>query len=152
MTQRILYVLVGAIVVFSLATGAGAQEPGAGQDGPEWRHQDHHRALSPESARLPVPEGQEGGPATTDTGWSDTFGDDIGFTSMSNTATVAGDVVLTQIEALGYAAQGGNILSMTVGPSGKVYLGTSGAYLNVYDPVTRQITYICAPVPDECFT
>jgi hypothetical protein len=98
-----------------------------------------------------APEGMSVGPMMAATKWSDTFGDDIGLTSTYNTVAVDGEVVLSQIENLGSVSQGGSILALAVGGDGRIYLGTSGAYLNVYNPATGTMTGLGAPVPDECF-
>lgn len=90
-------------------------------------------------------------PAVLSTSWSDSFEDDTGLTWMENAVTLDGDVSLSQIAALGVVEEGGDVLAITEAASGKIYLGTEGAYLNVYDPVAGTITSLGAPVPEECF-
>ncbi len=163
MTRKIPNLLAGLVLALCLAPITGAQERqeplyprgyGYEEVDPRLNPLPGHRAdiarVYPEGRPIAPVDGAVG-PTTTSTRWSDTFEDDSGFTWMDSAAVIDGDVVLSQIAALGYAAQGGSVLAMTVSSNGKVYLGTSGAYLNVYDPSTGTMTSLGAPVPDECF-
>ena len=163
MTRRNLNLVVGAILALCLAPITGAQES---QDSPH-PHVDGVEEVDPRLCPVPmqredVPErtpkerlsssvSGPDGPTTTSTRWSDSFEDDIGLTWMERAVAIDGEVVLSQTTALGYAVEGGSVLAMAVGSNGKIYLGTSGAYLNVYDPSTGSMTSLGAPVPDECF-
>ncbi len=84
--------------------------------------------------------------------WSDTLTDETGLSWLENSLQRNGEVTLSNRSGLGDAVQGGEILALTIGPDGRVYMGTDGAYLNVYDPVTGIIEGLGAPVPSECFT
>jgi hypothetical protein len=90
------------------------------------------------------------GPFVTSTTWSDAFHNDMGFTWMDAVAVVSEDVVLSQILPLGSASRGEDVWALTAGSDGKIYLGTSGAFLSVYDPASGSIAGLGAPVPDEC--
>ncbi|MBN1956369.1 MAG: hypothetical protein JW900_15165 [Anaerolineae bacterium] len=122
MIRKFLYTLVGAAVVAAMVSAVGAQGLGT-----------------------------NGGPSLTPNSWSDTFADDLGLSWMDRSGVMDGQVVLSQLRGLGESVEGGDVLALTVGPDGKVYLGTDGAYLNVYDPATGVVSSLGAPVPGECF-
>jgi hypothetical protein len=94
------------------------------------------------------PTGPVNGPAV----WSDTFGDSFGLNQVYHATVGDGAVRLGLITPLGGVPTGGEILAMAQGSDGKLYLGTAGAHLNVYDPLTDVMSYLGAPVPTECFT
>lgn len=145
MISRVRPLFLVAILLLVLTTWAVAQDPA----GPPPEARQPRGILAPSEPR--APRGTIHGPVNTDTSWMDTFEDEVGLTSMLDTALLDGDVRLSRIQALGHAPEGGAILAMTEASSGKIYLGTSGAYLNVYDPVAGTLTSLGAPVPDECF-
>ena len=144
MKRKIFYLLTGAILILSLVSMADAQQPDGAFSSPGMGHEDLPRA------QVLASTGVTGGPTRTDTSWSDTFGDDDGLAWMENTAVVNGDVVLSQIEPLKLVPDQEEIMALTEGPDGKIYLGTSSAHLRVYDPATGNMTDLGAPVPDEC--
>jgi hypothetical protein len=92
------------------------------------------------------------GPVNGFAKWSDTFSDSYGLSQLYHAAVGDSGVKLSQIQPLGSVPMGGEILAMTQGGDGRIYLATSGAYLNAYDPATGSMSFICAPVPTECFT
>ena len=101
-----------------------------------------------EGTELNWPSGVAG---TESLNWSDSFDGDCGFSGMDQTVAVNGEVTLTQIVPLPKPAAGSNVLAMAEGLDGRIYLGTSGAYLNVYHPVTGSMTSLGVPVPDEVY-
>ncbi len=144
MTWRNRCLLLVTVVALILAPGVGAQrQPDASGGGKRpLALRDGH--FPPQLPRIRVP-------AVLSTSWSDSFEDDAGLTWMENAVVIDDDVRLSQIAALGVVEEGGDILAITEAASGKIYLGTAGAYLNVYDPVAGTITSLGAPVPEECF-
>jgi hypothetical protein len=86
----------------------------------------------------------------TTTHWSDSFDDDGGLAWLENTAVVNGNLELSQVEPLALVPSQEEVLTITGGPGGKIYLGTSGARLRVYDPATKNLDDLGEPVPDEC--
>lgn len=151
MTRKAFSLLFAAMLVISSVSMAGGQEPEEPQVPARARRQDGQAPWRPEDGREPAASYTAAAPIRGSASWYDTFADDVGFSYMYNTVTLDSDLKLTQIEALSWVAQGGGILASASGSDGKLYLGTSGAYLNVYDPGTGSMTGLGAPVPDECF-
>jgi hypothetical protein len=94
---------------------------------------------------------QAEGPITSTASWKDTFEDDFGLASALNSTTTGGDLLLSQVVPVGFTTSKSDILAMTEIADGRVYLGTSGASLDVYNPATRKFTYLGYPVPSECY-
>jgi hypothetical protein len=143
-TRKIRHLLLGLVLALCLAPGVGArrQPPGALEEN---RRRDLRAGqILAHLAGIHVP-------STLSTSWSDSFKDDTGMTWMENAAVLDGDVRLSQIAGLGLAEEGGDILAMTEASDGRVFLGTDGAYLDVYDPGSGAIASLGAPVPEECF-
>jgi hypothetical protein len=82
--------------------------------------------------------------------WRDSMQDTFGMSGMSNTTTMEGCLELTQL--VKRADAGDQVLAMVAGPDGKIYMGTNGARLKTFDPVTGAVQDRGTPVPDECFT
>jgi hypothetical protein len=141
--RTLLKLLVGMLFVLS-PISANAQ-----QGHPPPRLPEPHMSADGPSPALRLPKE---GARTDSTHWSDTLDGDWGLSAAHSTVAVGGDLILTQIVPLPYPEEGGAILAAVSAPNGKIYLGTSGAYLNVYDPATGIMTSLGAPVPDECFT
>lgn len=80
--------------------------------------------------------------------WHDAMDDTFGMSTMSDTTTVRGEITLTQL--VKNADIWSAVSAMVEGGDGKVYLGTSGARLKVYDPATGTVEDKGAPVPGEC--
>lgn len=140
MTRRITYFLAGIILLISVVSVVGAQECPPSSE-----------SVRPESLIGAPALGLIGlmGSATMDaSSWGDTFADESGFIAMDRTAAISGDVVLTQIEPMAYHGSV-CILSLVVGPDGKTYVGGCGSSLYAYDPGTRSMTNLGAPVPEE---
>jgi hypothetical protein len=143
-TRMIRYLLPGLVLALCLASGVGARRPPPGAFGENRRRDLRADQVPAHLAGIHVP-------STLSTSWSDSFKDDTGLTWMESAAVLDGDVRLSQIAALGYAEEGGDILAMTEASNGRVFLGTDGAYLNAYDPGSGTIASLGAPVPEECF-
>ena len=151
MTRKAFSLLFAAILVVSLVSMVGAQEPEEPQAPARARHQHERAPRLPEDGREPAAGRATAAPIRGSASWYDTFDNDVGFSYMYNSVALDSDLKLTQIEALSWADQGGDILASAAGSNGKIYVGTSGAYLNVYNPGTGTMTGLGAPVPDECF-
>ena len=145
MVRKLAGVLVGILLVIALAPSTGAQ-----RNRPYRPDPDGWPGEAQSAARLRL-ERAPAGATTSLTSWSDSFQDDSGLTWMENATVLGDDVRLSQITALGAVEEGGDILAMTETANGKIYLGTDGAYLNVYDAGSGTMTSLGAPVPEECF-
>jgi hypothetical protein len=80
--------------------------------------------------------------------WHDPMDDTFGMSAVNGTTTLGGEIVLTQL--VKRADIWSAVSAMVEGGDGKVYLGTSGARLKVYDPATGSVEDKGAPVPGEC--
>lgn len=124
---------LGVLLILTMVCTAGAEQ------------------LSDRPGERPVPGKTLGRPVGIAGAWVDPMMEDDGFTWMHRVKLLGGDLSLSQMAALGSAPQGGSILAMTGGPDGKIYLGTDGAFLSVFDPTTGGFADLGMPVPDECF-
>jgi hypothetical protein len=80
--------------------------------------------------------------------WHDPMDDTFGMSAVNGTTTLGGEIVLTQL--VKRADIWSAVSAMVEGGDGKVYLGTSGARLKVYDLATGSVEDKGAPVPGEC--
>lgn len=144
MSKTIRYLLPMLVLALCLGPGVGASRLQSGAVTP----------IPPRSPRVNQFAFQETGihvPSLLPTSWSDSFKDDAGVVWMENASVREGGIGLSEISALGFPEEGGAVLAMTEASNGRIYLGTDGAYLNVYDPGAGTIVSLGAPVPDECF-
>jgi hypothetical protein len=84
--------------------------------------------------------------------WDVGFDDDAGLVWAEGSVVLDGRLELSRARALGPAVEGDGFTSIALSPDGRLFLGTHGAILNVYDPATGSFTSLGKPVPGECPT
>jgi hypothetical protein len=95
---------------------------------------------------------QRGGVEVSARRWDVSFEDDAELVWADGSVVVDGRLRLSHVRALGPAVEGDGFTSIALSPEGRVFLGTHGAILNVYEPATGSMTSLGKPVPDECPT
>jgi hypothetical protein len=96
--------------------------------------------------------GRDGGDLLAARRWVSNLDADSDLVWAEGSVVVDGRLQLSQVRALGPAVEGGGLTSVAASPDGRLYLGTHGAILNVYDPATGIIENLGKPVPSECPT
>lgn len=84
--------------------------------------------------------------------WDVSFEDDADLVWSQGSVVLDGRLQLSRVRGLGPALEGDGFTSIAPSPDGRLYLGTHGAILNVYDPATDSFASLGKPVPDECPT
>jgi hypothetical protein len=84
--------------------------------------------------------------------WEVPFEDDEDLEWAAGAVVVDGRLELSRVRALGPSVEGGGFTAVAPSPDGRLFLGTHGAILNVYDPAAGTFISLGKPVPSECPT
>lgn len=127
-----------ALALVATSVGARPPQPGNATGEPGSLHDRIGESIGSPSAPIIGP-----------TSWADSFDDGLGLSWLENTQQIDSQVSLNPSEllcdGLRYMVQ-----SLSEGPDGVFYMGTSEARLWSCDPATGHAKDLGPPVPDEC--